>query len=240
MTLALMRAVYLALSNGMPDVNVTRAWAQTPVSAPSCSFRLHAYKRREDGSDLLTLQVVLRASLQEMCDTYSAQAVTALAALSYFLVDAADEQENVTGSFLRVLTLAAVINPPPDAAETTYPLLFRVYYDPQTALTLPSPVTLSITPARREAISTVSFSNGVYNLPAFAPGRIIPAVLRLSCPWSPTNAAIEQVRNAFKYANDLKIDYRFRFADFVMNNALVTAFHASPLGVDFSLTLRSV
>lgn len=240
MTLALMRAVYLALQNGMPDVNVTRAWPQTPVSSPSCSFRLLSFKRREDGSDLLSLQVVLRASLQEMCDTYSAQAVTALAALSYFLVDAADEQESVTGSFLRVLTLAAVINPRPDSSETIYPLVFRVYYDPQTALTLPSPVSLSITPARREAISTAPFSNYGFNQPVFAASRIMPTVLRLSCPWSPSNAAIEQVRNAFKYATDLKIDYRFRFADFVTNNALVTAFHASPLGVDFSLTLRSV
>lgn len=240
MTLALMRAIYLALKNGMPDVNVTRAWPQTPVSTPSCSFRLHAYKRREDGSDLLTLQVVLRASMQEMCDAYSAQAVTALAALSYFLVDAADEQESVTGSFLRVLTLAAVINPRPDSAEAIYPLVFRVYYDPQTALTLPSPVTLSITPARREAISTALFSGYGFNQPAFAATRIMPGVLRLSCPWSPSNAAIEQVRNAFWYASDLKIDYRYRFADFVTNNALVTAFHASPLGVDFSLTLRSV
>lgn len=240
MTLALMRAIYLALKNGMPDVNVTRAWPQTPVSTPSCSFRLHAYKRREDGSDLLTLQVVLRASMQEMCDAYSAQAVTALAALSYFLVDAADEQESVTGSFLRVLTLAAVINPRPDSAEAIYPLVFRVYYDPQTALTLPSPVTLSITPARREAISTALFSGYGFNQPAFAATRIMPGVLRLSCPWLPSNAAIEQVRNAFWYASDLKIDYRYRFADFVTNNALVTAFHASPLGVDFSLTLRSV
>lgn len=241
MTTATMRAIYLALSSGMA-IPVTRAWPQHDAAMPSCAFRLLSWQLQADGSTLASFLLLLRVNSPADGDTYSAQAVTAMSTLGYTLHLAADSVEPETGFFLRELTFAAALNVPPaplPAPEVTYPLAVR-FYDAATAqyFYLPAPVSFAFTPARRAYIDSRTISADSNNFPEVKVGVFEPSTVTFSCPYTPDFPVYTLLKNAFHAGTQLSFLIRYRYAHEFRAYGVITAYHASALGVVVSITTR--
>lgn len=98
----MMRAVYLALKNGLP-CPVMRAWPQHPPALPGCVFHLKEWARRNPAQARVVIALTLRVNTPQQGDDYTALASAALIPLGLSLRFAQDDQEAQTGFFLKVL-----------------------------------------------------------------------------------------------------------------------------------------
>lgn len=98
----MMRAIYLALQDGLP-CPVMRAWPQHPPALPGCVFHLKEWTRRNPAQARVVIAVTLRVNTPQQGDDYAALASAALSPLGLSLLSARDDQEAQTGFFLKAL-----------------------------------------------------------------------------------------------------------------------------------------
>lgn len=239
MNLAVMQSVYQALKNGL-EIPVSRSWPQTPPALPGCTFHLGSWVRQADGSARVSFKVLLRTELQEQGDVYTDQAVPAMLALGYVLEAAEDSFESETGVFVRDLSfmgLEAAPLKPPDASPDFHAAVLGA----GEWHSLPEPASFTLKPASRGLIAPQTADFDAQALPYFSLERIRPAVLVITAPYQPDLPALDYLRPAFRIGNEiaLRVSYRLPQNPETLLGVL-TAFHASALGIYLELAVRNL
>lgn len=239
MNLATMQSVYQALQNGL-EIPVSRSWPQTPPALPGCTFHLGSWTRQPDGSARVSFRVLLRTELQEQGDVYTAQAVPAMLALGFVLESAEDSFESETGVFVRDLSfmgLEAAPLKPPDAS----PDFHAAVYGGGEWHSLPEPASFTLKPATRGLIAPQTPGFDAAMLPYFSLERIKPATLVINAPFQTDLRALDYLRLAFRIGNEitLRVSYRLPESPQTLLGVL-TAFHASALGIYLEIAIRNL
>ena len=238
MTTAIMRRLYLALLETLP-CPVSRAWPQDKPSLPGCVFRLQEWRGDGEGAAVCTIRLQLRAATPAQGDDLGQMALLAMAGLQFSLVKAWDAQEGQTGFFLREMQFEA---PGWQAADGSLglhalPPAFRVQAGTGW-LILPRAPRFTLEAGSRSPLNRAGLSQDRLPLPAFLASRLQPGVLQVSAGFVPGDPAIQALEEAFVRGSDLAFGIRYQGPGFYDSAGLVTAFHASPLGLRFSLALR--
>ncbi len=239
MNLATMQAVYQALDAGLA-IPVTRSWPHTPPALPGCTYHLASWQRQEDGAAKVVFQVFIRTELHEQGDLHAQSAVTAMLTQGYVLFEAKDSFESETGVFVRSLTFVGLESAPlkpPDASPDFHAAVFGsgLWH------ALPEPLVFSLEPATRGLIAPQTPGFDANLLPPFALERVKPATLFIQAPYQKDLTALTYLRLAFRLGNEVTLQVSYRDPeDRAALSGVLTAFHASPLGIRLKLALREL